>query len=434
LPLPLPRYNSGVRTWLRRALWMAGIGALFLNVYDDPPLWSGPCVQDVGQRAATIAQITAAPCVLELKVTGPDGSTVHRSRDAEPVRRHAFRCEGLAPGVDYAFSLEGDGIAGTGRVRTAPADDQAAVRFAFCGDSGAQPWWVWLQRSALLHWPARWDWFPFASAVRGVGAAVAGYDPDFLLHLGDVIYPKGQHAHYRSGFFGPFAAALARAPFYAVVGNHDVLDADGQQVLANFRMPAGALTGDGRCFSFAWGPVRVIGLDCNTDRTGERYGKDHPSHAFLLAELAAASEPWVVVASHFPMRSVSRQGNRAELLLGLLPELATHGVDLYLSGHDHCYQRYAAVDGGPVLVVSGGGGKDLYDVQPASVGVRPAAAAKAFHWCSAEIARGRFEVVARSLGGELLDRFELPLATGDRLARIAGHSSARAARIRAQPR
>jgi acid phosphatase type 7 len=418
-----------VRIWLRRALWLLGLGALFLNVHDDPPLWSGPYVQAVGQRTATVAQITAAPVALELVVTGPGGAVVHRARDAEPVRRHAFRIEGLSPGASYAFRLAGPDLDSGGRVLTAPADDRAPVRFAFLGDSGAQPWWVWLQRSALLHWPARWGWFAPAGPVSDIGAAVAAYDPDFVLHLGDVIYPRGQHAHYRSGFFAPFAAAMARSPFYAVVGNHDVMDADGQQVLANFRMPAGALTGDGRCFSFAWGPVRIVGLDCNTDRTGERYGQDHPAHAFLLAELAAATEPWVVVASHFPMRSASRQGNRAELLLGLLPELAAQGVDLYLSGHDHCYQRFAAVDGGPVLVVSGGGGKDLYDVQPVARGARLEAVAKAYHWGEVQVRDGRCEVAIRGLGAAEIDRFRLDLAVGDRLRRIAERNAGRARRI-----
>ena len=63
------------------------------------------------------------------------------------------------------------------------------------------------------------------------GAAMAAYEPDFALHLGDVIYPKGLHAHYSSGFFRPFGELLRRSPFFPVLGNHDVVDAGGVQIL-----------------------------------------------------------------------------------------------------------------------------------------------------------------------------------------------------------
>jgi acid phosphatase type 7 len=419
-----------VRTWLRRALWLAGFGCLWLNVGDDPPLWTGAYLQDVGRDAATVACITAEPALLQLTVRRADDSVLLTAVEGEARRRHALRVQGLAPGAEYTYELEGCGGVERGRIRTASDDERVPVRFAFLGDSGAQPWWVWLQRTPILHFPARWGWFPDAGPVSQIGAAVAAWQPDFVLHLGDVIYPRGQHAHYRPGFFSPFAAALRNAPFYVVVGNHDVMDADGQQVLANFRMPASSLTGDGRCFSFARGPVRIIGLDCNTDRTGDRYGADHPAHRYLLGELQAATEPFVIVASHFPMRSWSRQGNRGELLLGLLPELAAHGVTLYLSGHDHCYQRFGEPGASePMLVVSGGGGKDLYDLKAAQAGPRPAAMAKAFHWCGVEVGGGRLLVQAYGLDGAVLDRFEAKLPTAELLARIRAQNPARAARI-----
>jgi acid phosphatase type 7 len=408
---------------------LGAFGCLLLNVADDPPLWTGAYLQDVGCDGATVACITAEPAQLTLTVRGPGGADLPQITETAARRRHALRVQGLQPGSEYTYQLDGAGRVETGRIKTAPASAEAPVRFAFLGDSGRQPWWVWLQRSPLLHWPARWGWFADADSVSGVGAAVAAWQPDFVLHLGDVIYPRGQHAHYRPGFFSPFAAALRNAPFYVVVGNHDVMDADGQQVLANFRMPASTLTGDGRCFSMAWGPVRVIGLDCNTDRTGDRYGADHPAHRYLVAELAAAAEPFVIVASHFPMRSWSRQGNRGELLLGMLPELAAHGVTLYLSGHDHCYQRFGEPGGAePVLVVSGGGGKDLYDLKPAK-GPQPAAMAKAYHWCSVEVVEGSLRVQAHGLDGATLDDFEAKLPTGEVLARIRAANPARAAAI-----
>jgi 3',5'-cyclic AMP phosphodiesterase CpdA len=420
------------KRWLRWLLWAAGFGCLWLNVYDDPPLRTDPYLQDVTADAATIAMITAAPVRMAVSVQETAGKVVATARDDRPCRRHALRVRGLSPGRVYSYAVQVDGDpVGGGSIRTAPQDDRARVRFAFLGDSGDQPWWVWLQRTSLAHWPARWGWFGDSRAVTEVGRQVAAYTPEFVLHLGDVVYPKGLHAHYRSGFFRPFGAALRDTPFFAVLGNHDVMDAGaaGLQLLANFHLPVGSLTGDGRCFSFARGPVRIIALDCNTDLTGDRYQPGHPAQVFLAAELAKCTEPWIVVASHFPMRSASRQMDRAELLTSLLPELAEHQVSVYLSGHDHCYQRFEPNGDEPPLVVSGGGGKDLYEVHPHRSG-RVAKAISVHHWCSAEADGATMTIEAHTRTGDVCDRFAIELPAGERLERLEAMHPVRAERIR----
>lgn len=421
--------------WLRPILWLAGFGCLWLNVFDDPPLWTGAYVQDVTAVAATVASITADPEELDLKVFAADGSVVASQQDTLR-RRHALRVTGLTAGKRYTYVLaSASGREERGSFRTAPlpGDDQAPVRFAFAGDSGDQAWWVWLQKTPIFYLPSRYHWLSPKWAVRTVGAAMAAYQPDFALHLGDVIYPKGLHAHYSSGFFQPFADLIRNAPMYVVVGNHDVMDAAGQQVLANFRGPVGPVTGDGRCFSFAWGGVRIIVLDCTAHMVGDHYVEGHPTHRFLVEQLRASSEPWIVVASHYPMRSASRQGNSWELIKLLEPELRAANVSLYLSGHDHCYQRFGPNAKVPLpLVVSGGGGKRLYDISDDPrwrVGAEQLH--KAYHWCGVEVSGASFRVVARDVYGEVLDDFQLALPSGEDLARIKAANPARARRIEA---
>lgn len=427
-------YKPPVRARLiRGVLWLCGFGLLWVPVLDDPPLATGAYVQDVTTTSAIVAAITRSAAQVEATLSD-GGAVVAIVRGAENRRHHTVRFERLEPGHRYAYVLRevGGGEIGSGRISTAPADDRAPVHFAFLGDSGDQPWWVWLQRSPAMNLPARWGWFGCSTAVTGIGRAVAAFEPDFVLHLGDVVYPWGLNAHYSSGFFRPFAAAMHDAPFYAVPGNHDTMDSDGVQLLANLRLPANEVTGDGRLFSFARGPVRIIGLDCNTDRSGGHYDADHPAHRFLMAELAAATEPWIFVASHFPMRSWSRQGDSRELLPGMLPSLIDRGVSIYLAGHDHTYQRFGEPDGPePVLLVSGGGGKDLYDIAQAKLGPRPVVAAKAYHWGAVTVQGGRLHVEARGLDGAVIDRFEVAPPGGPLLERIRGQNPARARRIEA---
>jgi hypothetical protein len=374
--------------------------------------------------------ITASPAARSLRVRDAGGAEQRVGAAGAPARRHAFAIQGLRPDSVYEFEVldAGEAAVDRGSFRTAPADDAVPVRFAVIGDSGGLPWWVWLQRSPLFHVPARLGWLPAAATVATAGRRIAAAQPRFVLHVGDLVYPWGNQQHYAPGFFDPFGDALRHAPFYVALGNHDVLDDEGRQALANFHLPHGELTGDERCYTFACGAVRVFVVDLNLTRDEDRVVDGHPSLEFLKRELPRHGEPWFVVASHFPMRSASRQRDRGDLLLAVLPLLKQHGVDLYLSGHDHTYQRFAE-DGGVVMVVSGGGGKSLYELHPhAQVRV----AQSQYHWCSVE-AKGR-ELTLRALAfdGALLDTVELQQpAAGERFERIRAVNAQRASRIAA---
>jgi hypothetical protein len=77
------------------------------------------------------------------------------------------------------------------------------------------------------------------------------------------------------------------------------------------------------------------------------------------------------------------------------------------------------------LVVSGGGGKSLYEVRPG----RTAAAESAFHWCSAVVRGKEFTVEAWRLDGSRLDSLALRLPEGAALQRLQVANPGRAQRI-----
>ncbi|MBK8975811.1 MAG: metallophosphoesterase [Planctomycetes bacterium] len=375
------------------------LGALFSPLLSPLPLATGPFVQAVTADAAVVRCVTAAAEARGLVVRTGD-EVVQRVAAGEARTEHRFPLRGLSPATRYDYELVD--AAGQrldrGSFRTMPDRDDASVRFAVLGDSGDQPFWIDLQRSPLVHALSDSVLPQTAWAVRRVGEQLAALAPDFWLHTGDVVYPKGVLPLYRTGFFEPFREVLREAPCLAVPGNHDVLLADGSAYDFVFE-PAGRV-GAGRSWSQRIGPVRLVGLDLNAPLTA-----DSPQLT-VLRDAAAAGEPWLMVASHYPIATVYRDAPRPDLVELFLPLCRELGVDVVFAGHDHLYQRFGAADGaGPIEVGTGGGGKDLYEIRQRPDGL--AAAQVAHHACVVDVRGVRLTLEARDIDGGLIDRFEL---------------------------
>ncbi len=116
------------RVVVRGLLWALGAGCLLLPVLDDPPLQTGPYVQDVRADSVVIAMMTAAPLQLLVALDGP-GDPIPAMYESLPVRRHEFRITGLRPGRIYDFTVqeskkgEGGRVLDRGSFRT-PNDDE----------------------------------------------------------------------------------------------------------------------------------------------------------------------------------------------------------------------------------------------------------------------------------------------------------------------
>lgn len=383
------------------------LASLLLPSQPEPPLRTGAYVQDVTPTRAKICWVQPPSAEVVLSVVPHKDVSASREIPAPKVAwlsagaRRVAQVTELLPATPYTFTTTIGGHVRsdlTGSFRTPPATVDARVRFAVLGDSGGLPWWVNFSRSPLFGTLARWSMLPPDSNVARIGELLAKLQPEFWLHTGDVIYPRGEQRHYVPGFFVPFADALRRAPVYPVLGNHDWEWDQGRPFLDNFELPQDdPASGDEQFFTFAWGPLRVVGLNLN-----QSVGLE-PGLAYMNRVLATAREPWRIVVDHFPPWSASDQGDRPDLIEQYVPALVANKVDVLFNGHDHNYQRFAT-EGGTHFVVTGGGGKSLYTLKEHP---RLVKALSVYHLCEVTCEPTRLALRALAMDGQEIDAFAI---------------------------
>ncbi len=210
---------------------------------------------------------------------------------------------------------------------------QQRVRFAVIGDYG----------------------YGLLQPEADVAALVAGWDPDFVVTVGDNNYPNGAAStiddnigrHY-SAFIHPYAGAFGPGDtvnrFFPALGNHDWNTAGALPYLAYFQLP-----GNERYYDFVRGDVHFFILDSDPHEP-DGDGPASAQAAWLQAALAASTSPWnLVFLHHCPYSSG---------LHGSLPQqqwpYKAWGATAVIAGHDHHYERLEV--GGLPYFVNGLGG------------------------------------------------------------------------------
>ncbi len=184
---------------------------------------------------------------------------------------------------------------------------------------------------------------------------------DLVVLGGDNIYPSGDLAMVEATFQRPYAALLrAGVPFHAVLGNHDIRTDNGDPQVAY-----GPFGMKGRYYTMRRGPVEFFMLDTNGNADWQR------QISWLRSVLANSRAPWKVVVGHHPIYSSGFYGNDPHLAAKLASLMQRHGVQLYINGHDHNYERSKPIDGITYLVV-GGGGASLRPVMASGQSARAA--------------------------------------------------------------
>lgn len=196
---------------------------------------------------------------------------------------------------------------------------------------------------------------------------------DMSLISGDLAYATVDPPHNEvqwtwdcfSNQVEPYAST---APQMVVVGNHEntpgtitnssgTFNVDFAAFTARFQMPG---NGNGNFWhSYDFKNVHYVAACSECD-----YSAGSPQLAWLEADLAAANAnravvPWVIFMLHRPIYSADNDGWSAHrpgcpLAVAFEPLLLAHSVDLVIQGHEHCWERSAAVNNGTVVTLPTG--------------------------------------------------------------------------------
>lgn len=242
----------------------------------------------------------------------------------------------LSPGKEFNYSLPGLGATWTAKALPGPSQE---FSFAAFGDSGTA-----------------------SRAQKKIAAIIKVFDPELVLHLGDIIYPKGDPRDYDPKYFDIYGETLSRIPFFPAIGNHDYGFRNGALAQQRFEEVYNRIFRRLKYYSFDAGDAHFVSLDTNKafgNEAAAPFGPGSEQRAWLEKDLAKSKAKWKIVFMHVPAYSTVRGlGNSDSVRDALAPIFERYRVDLVLAGHVHVYERSRPING-VVYVNAGTGGAEL---------------------------------------------------------------------------
>ena len=189
---------------------------------------------------------------------------------------------------------------------------------------------------------------------------------DVWLMLGDNAYNAYTDADIQKAIFGMFPEMFRQTALWPVIGNDDTYDSPALFTLPASGEAGGVPSGNELYYSFNYGNIHFVALlstgDLSTNGTMYRW---------LVRDLEANTNQWLIAYCHHPPYSRGSHNSDIDptqitLRTNFIPLLETHGLDVFLSGHSHSYERsyflyghYGfSTDLQPSMILNNGGGHE----------------------------------------------------------------------------
>ncbi len=358
----------------------------------------GPYLQLQKPTSMNVVWLTDTACVGEVEwgLTTGYGQVTQATQSAT---RHEIAITGLTPNTLYHYRVrcQGTPLSTDATFRTAPPDSASAVSFTFVGDSCSNP----------------------SNATRTYNAMLPEVANGFCITLGDLA-GRGEDNltdYWKSHFFDPAREFLKRIAMYPCLGNHELYDESSfpnyvppVKYLANWSLPTDN-SGTEVYYSFDKAHVHLVSVTT----FWQSYTSGSAQHTWLANDLATTNKTWKIVYGHDGPYISQNGGSSGSSTLRshLVPLFQQHGVDLYLHGHYHEYQRN--VINGVTYINQGTGGQSLGQNSDDLQSYVQAYANNEYCFTRLDIQGSRLlGWCRRTTGGDILDGFQMdkpPIAT-----------------------
>mmetsp|Transcript_16242 Transcript_16242/g.18265 ORF Transcript_16242/g.18265 Transcript_16242/m.18265 type:complete len:451 (-) Transcript_16242:1162-2514(-) len=168
---------------------------------------------------------------------------------------------------------------------------------------------------------------------------------EMIWFLGDMSYDvQDQNGQAGDEWFEKFEFLFKGFPMLTMPGNHETFQ-DFIQYKERVQMPNQRET-QGMYYSYRMGPVFFVSISTEYDFLEGYEGESAKQKEWLIETLAAARQDatidWILVAGHRPLYCCSYENDchkDTPHLLYLEDIFHEYGVDMYLCGHTHYYDR-----------------------------------------------------------------------------------------------
>lgn len=301
----------------------------------DSGLTIEPYLQRVTKHAVTILARTDAAQTVTLYYHKVGAANWKSQTEDNASTEHRYRLTSLKRGQEYEYYLEnssGEALTQIHTFRTQKdITNDDPLRVAVFGDSGVA-----------------------TTTQYEVGSEMAAWQPELLLHTGDIVYDSGTEQEYIDKMFTVYSSLLSEIPFYGSIGNHDYTTELAGPYKDLFETPTNG--DDEDYYSFNYDNIHFVSLNSNLD-----YSIGSEMYDWLDTDLAATNKKWVIVYFHHPPYSSGSHGSTIDMQTSIVPLFEEYDVDLVLNGHDHSYERFDKING-VQYIVTGGGGNSLYEM------------------------------------------------------------------------
>lgn len=212
--------------------------------------------------------------------------------------------------------------------------------------------------------------------AEATGDLVEKYPDAIVFTMGDNVYPGGTREEFRDCYDPTWGSFRDRTR--PALGNHEYQNKEGSApYFEYFGERAGSA--EQSYYDYTVGGWHVIVLDTNCEPKYQKKGapacgEDSEQYGWLREKLEQSTAECTLVYGHHPVFSSGKHGD-TEHMRPMFRLLYDYGVEAYVAGHDHNYERFEPLDPngardvehGVRQFIAGAGGRELRKMKNAQL-------------------------------------------------------------------